>query len=116
MRLVGIDDLLEGSGHPGLAELRSVVHEVLGAPATIRLAGLRKLTCDADHFTYRLHFEVNGAARPLIVKRLAPDIGQRNQLLASRWLPAVGLRDSGPPLLAVAAARGGECVWQRQVG
>jgi hypothetical protein len=109
--LAGIDDLFEGSGHPGLAELRSAVHEVLGAPATISWVSLQKLTCDADHFTYRLHFEVNGAARRLIIKRLAPDIGQRNQLLVTRWLPAVGLSDSGPPLLAVAAARGGECVW-----
>jgi len=105
-----LDALFADSGHPGLAELRQVLHDVL-APFDGRLQRCTKLTRRGDRFTYRFHFTGRGAARSLIVKRLAPDIALRNQLVVARWLPAVGLHHLGPPLLAVAAARGGECVW-----
>jgi len=60
---------------------------------------------------YRLRFELNGRVRSLVVKRLDPDIAQRNQLVTNRWLPAIGLRESGPALLGTAAERSGQCVW-----
>jgi hypothetical protein len=46
-----------------------------------------------------------------VAKRLDPDIARRNELVAQRWLPAAGLGDSGPPLLAAVAERDGSSVW-----
>jgi aminoglycoside/choline kinase family phosphotransferase len=60
---------------------------------------------------YRLQFEAKGGVRSLVVKRLDPSVAQRNQLVATRWLPALGLRESAPALLGVAAERSGRCVW-----
>src|SRR5207248_7245150 len=89
-------------------ELRAVLQEVAGgSDATARLSGQQRLKSGV----YRLHFEANGGARSLVLKRLDPCLAQRNQLVATRWLPALGLSDSGPALLGVAAERGGRCVW-----
>jgi hypothetical protein len=60
---------------------------------------------------YRLQFEANGGVRALVLKRLDPSVAHRNQLVATRWLPALGLGDSAPSLLGVAAERSGQCVW-----
>jgi Phosphotransferase enzyme family len=60
---------------------------------------------------YRLRCTLNGTTRSFVAKRLDPDIALRNELVARRWLPAVGLADSGPPLLDVAAERDGSSVW-----
>jgi hypothetical protein len=104
----GLDDLLEGGGYPGLPELRGLLQELLGGPgAAGRLVGRDRLNQRVD----RLRWEVNGRGRSLVVKRLAPEVAQRNRLVAERWLPAVGLGQHGPPLLGTAADRGGRCVW-----
>ncbi len=60
---------------------------------------------------YRLRCTTNGTTQAFVAKRLDPDIARRNELVARRWLPAVGLVDSGPPLLAVAAERDNSSVW-----
>jgi Ser/Thr protein kinase RdoA (MazF antagonist) len=60
---------------------------------------------------HRVLVALDGAERSLVVKRSAPDIVRRNELVARRWLPAVGLEHSGPPLLAVAAERDCERAW-----
>jgi hypothetical protein len=60
---------------------------------------------------YRLRCTVDGKARSFVGKRHDPDIARRNELVARRWLPEVGLGDCGPPLLAVAAERDGSSVW-----
>src|SRR5258708_33728642 len=60
---------------------------------------------------YRLRVEANGCVRSLVLKRLEPGVAQRNQLVAKRWLPALGLSEAGPPLLRLAAERNGERVW-----
>src|SRR6266545_2276749 len=60
---------------------------------------------------YRLRCALDGTTRSFVAKRLDPDIALRNELVARRWLPAVGLGDSGPPLLAVAAERDASSVW-----
>src|SRR5207245_11550459 len=49
--------------------------------------------------------------RQVIVKRLRPEIALRGALIAERWLPAVGMRDSGPSLLGSVAEPGGNCAW-----
>jgi hypothetical protein len=104
----GLDGLLEGSGLPGLAELRRVLGDLLGGPgAPGRLADRRRLAPGV----YRLRFEVGGRVESFVVKRLEPGVAWRNRLLAGRWLPALGLGESGPPFRAAAADPGGGCVW-----
>jgi phosphotransferase family enzyme len=59
----------------------------------------------------RLHVDIDGTARSLVIKRSAPELARRNWLLARRWLPAVGLEDHGPRLLAIAAEQTCEAAW-----
>jgi hypothetical protein len=104
----GLDDVLGGGGYPGLTELRGLLRDLLGGPGVAgRLVGQDRMSGRVD----RLRFRVNGESRSLVVKRLAPEVAQRNLLVAERWLPAVGLGEHGPPLLGTAAERGGRCVW-----
>jgi thiamine kinase-like enzyme len=51
---------------------------------------------------HRLRFQADGEDRSFVVKRSRSDIARRNQLVATRWLPAVGLEDHGPALLGLA--------------
>ncbi len=105
----GLEDLLAGSGQPGLAELRSVLQDLLGE-ATGRLLDEHNLQARTNR-VYRLRLALDGSVRSLVVKRLGPGIALRNELVATRWLPAVGLRANGPTLLGIAAERNGRCVW-----
>jgi hypothetical protein len=103
--------LLEDSGQPGIAELRSLLCELFPeGEGSHRFLGEQKLLSSHSR-AYRLRFEGARDTRSLIVKKLEPAIAQRNQLVARRWLPAIGLGKGGPALLGVAAARNGECVW-----
>src|SRR5919109_1645161 len=107
----GLDKVLEGSGQPGLHELRSLLGELLGGESTegrfIDEQNLQRRSMRV----FRLRFAVDGGYRTWIVKRLSPDIAHRNELVAKRWLPAVGLGDLGPPLAGSVAGRSGDCVW-----
>src|SRR2546426_9300941 len=105
----GLQDLLEGSGQPGLAELRSALQDLLGEAAG-RLLDVHRLQAHKNR-VYRLRLALNGSIRSLVVKRLEPRIAQRNQLVATRWLPAIGLHANGPTLLGTAAERNSQCVW-----
>jgi hypothetical protein len=106
--IAGLGDVLVGSPDLGLSELRNLLQDLLGGPgATGQFLQRNRLNGRVD----RLRFQVNGQERSLVVKRLAPEIAQRNRLVAERWLPAVGLSQHGPPLLGSAAERGGRCVW-----
>jgi Phosphotransferase enzyme family len=60
---------------------------------------------------YRLRFETDGTPRSVVVKRLERPIARRVELVAGRWLPAVGLEHAGPPLLAVAGEPDAQHVW-----
>jgi hypothetical protein len=60
---------------------------------------------------HRLRVDIDGRERSLIAKWSDPVIARRCWLVARRWLPAVGLEDRGPPLLAVAAAPAGDGAW-----
>jgi Phosphotransferase enzyme family len=90
-----------------LPALEGFVREMLGVPpgADVREKKVNsrvyRLRCDA----------VNGTARSFVAKRLAPEIARRNELVVRRWLPAVGLGDAAPPLLAVVAERDSASVW-----
>jgi len=104
----GLDSLLEDCGDPGVAEVRHLLAALLGGPGTAgRVVGQYRL----KHAVYRLQFEIEGRPHFLVAKCMHPYYAQRNWLVAQRWLPAVGLADSGPPLLGVAAARDGQAVW-----
>ena len=104
----GLDDLLEDSGQPSLTEIRNLLQALLGGHDTTgRLINQQRL----NSRVYRLHFEISSQVRRLVVKRLAPGIAHRNQLVATRWLQAVGLGQNGPPLVGSVAERSGQCVW-----
>src|SRR6266545_3716703 len=96
----GLDQALESTGQPGLMELRESLEDLLGGrEAKGRLIGEQPLRSNAPR-VFRLRFALTGHVRALVVKRLEPEIACRTELAAKRWLPAVGLSDSGPPLLA----------------
>jgi len=83
-----------------------LVREVVGASATLEVDKERMKSG-----VYRLRCTMNGTTRSFVGKRLDADIARRNELVARRWLPAMGLADSGPPLLAVSAERDAWSVW-----
>ena len=107
----GLDRVLEGSAQPGVVELRRLLADLLGgADADGRLIEQETLKPHAWRVV-RLRFAFDGHIRAVVAKRLKPHIGRRTELLARRWLPAVGLADSGPPLLASVAESSGRSVW-----
>jgi Phosphotransferase enzyme family len=83
-----------------------LVREVVGASAALEVDKERMKSG-----VYRLRCTINGKTRSFVGKRLDADIARRNELVARRWLPAMGLADSGPPLLAVSAERDAWSVW-----
>jgi len=86
--------------------LEGLVGEFVNAPE-----GVDVLEERMKSGVYRLRCTMNETKRSFVAKRLDPDIALRNELVARRWLPALGLGDSGPPLLAVAAERDASWVW-----
>lgn len=60
---------------------------------------------------HRVRFRVGGTTRSVVVKRLDPDVGHRNHVLATRWLPLAQLPDAGPILLRTVAEPRGRFVW-----
>jgi Phosphotransferase enzyme family len=89
-----------------LQALEAFVREAVGAPTTVEVHEERMKSG-----LYRLRCAFNGTTQSFFAKRLDPNIARRNELVARRWLPAVGLDDLGPPLLTVAAERDGSAVW-----
>jgi hypothetical protein len=89
-----------------LDALEKLVREFMQAPASVEVV---KETIKPR--VIRLRCTVEGSTRSFVGKRLDPHIAHRNELVARRWLPAIGLADVGPPLLAVAADRDGSSAW-----
>jgi len=98
--------LLSGMAEVGVTELWEALRGLFYDGA--RIVAQQKLR--RPHI-YRLRIENAGAVRSVIVKRLSPEIAQRNEYVVKRWLPAAGLTEAGPPLLAIAAEGRGRCVW-----
>jgi Phosphotransferase enzyme family len=96
--------LSRDSALPALGDL---VRETLGVPPSVEVREERvnsrvyRLSCDA----------ANGTIHSFVAKQLDPEIAQRNELVVRRWLPAIGLGDVAPPLLAVVAERDATSVW-----
>jgi hypothetical protein len=88
------------------------LHRLLSAA----LDGLEGAVC-VDHpeqlgtRVHRLRALLNGQVRSVVVKHLPPRAAERTELVARRWLPALQLTDSGPPLLGAAVDAGGRGVW-----
>jgi thiamine kinase-like enzyme len=100
--------VLDSSDQTGLGELCAALEEVCGEPDAIgSLTGLQRI----KKHVYRLRIDVRGHTRGLVLKRLDLPSAHRNQLVARRWLPALGLSEISPPLLGVAAERRGQWVW-----
>ena len=99
---------LESRSEPGWAELCDTLRDLLdGADPVQRVTALRPL----KKRVYRLVLEPGAPWRSVVIKRLEPAVAQRNQLIAERWLPALGLDDRCARLLGVAAERNGTSVW-----
>ena len=92
---------------PGAAELceglQGMLGNVAGLDGTVRLEFLKKAV-------YRLRLGTE-PGRSFILKRHRPAIAHTDRLLQSRWLPALGLLDCSPRLLAAAAQREGRWIW-----
>jgi hypothetical protein len=85
---------------------QELVRDIVRAPAHVAVDQAKMKSG-----VYRLRCAVGETTRSFVAKRHDPDIGRRNELVARRWLPAVGLGASGPPLLAVAAEPDATAVW-----
>jgi phosphotransferase family enzyme len=103
-----LDQVLADTAEPGLPELRAALVRVLeGSHGAVLFTGAQRLWSRV----YRLQFAARDGLRSVVVKRLGPLEARRGELVAWRWLPAVGLEDGGPGLLGVAAAALGDWVW-----
>jgi hypothetical protein len=60
---------------------------------------------------YRLRFEVFAGSASVVAKRLSPGTARANELVARRWLPAVGLESACPGLRGVVHERSGSKIW-----
>jgi thiamine kinase-like enzyme len=109
------DEMLRGvvtsTAEPGGAELASVLEETLVdrgvAGDQFNNVAIERLKSRV----YRLRVEANGRSTSLVLKRYDPWLARRNELVVRRWLPALGMSDRSPQLLATAADRHGESVW-----
>jgi Phosphotransferase enzyme family len=95
------------AGRPELAEtLRELVQSGGG---TVNGVAIEQVKGSRVH---RVHVDGDRGSRSFILKRFSsPHVAHRNQLVAKRWFPAVGLGDTVPCLLGVAAERDGGRVW-----
>jgi len=93
------------TAEPGAAELCRALAEALldSAAEEEGPAGLERV----KSHVYRLRVGSNGRARSVVLKRFDPWLARRNELVARRWLPAIGLGERCPRLLATAADRRG---------
>src|SRR2546428_3538289 len=98
----GVGDVLEARGEPGWAELGEALRAVLdGADPPVRVIGVQQLKAKV----YRLQLDAGAPWSSVVVKRLEPAVAHRTQLVAQRWLPALGLGDRCARLLGVAGDR-----------
>src|SRR3989442_15334281 len=97
------------TAEPGAAELCRALAEALldSAAEEEGPAGLERV----KSHVYRLRVGSNGRARSVVLKRFDPWLARRNELVARRWLPAIGLGERCPRLFATAADRRGQGGW-----
>jgi phosphotransferase family enzyme len=104
-------DVLEAERLPGAAELGAALQEICGGGRGVaaRILDLRRLKTNV----YRVRLETGngGAVRSLMLKSSNPALARHNQLVARRWLPAIGLADAGARLEGSAADPQGQRIW-----
>src|SRR5437016_8147493 len=104
-----LERCLEQWQEPGGANLCELLQGMVGdgvgagSERTMQLERLKQAV-------YRLRIG-SASERTLVLKRHAPSVAQADRLLAERWLPALGLGDGCPRLVAAAAEREGRWVW-----
>src|SRR2546428_6569966 len=101
---------VSATAEPGAAELSRAVAEAL-LDSAAGDEGPAELERVKSH-VYRVRIGSNGRARSVVLKRFDPWLARRNELVARRWLPAIGLGDRCPHLLATAADRRGAWAWR----
>jgi hypothetical protein len=92
---------------PGASELCEAFGQVLSdapvdGPVTLERIQPR---------TYRFQVGSNGTSQSFVLKRFDPWVARRAELVARRWLPALGLADRCAALFATAADRCGTWAW-----
>ena len=97
--------VLRASGERDILELRALLRELLGGNE--RIARIHRVNARV----LRMDIADGAPWRTIVVKRLEPAVAQRTELVARRWLPALGLGDRCARLLGVAAEARGACVW-----
>src|SRR5436190_15928995 len=102
-----IERSLQERQEPGATELCDLVRRMLnGAAGSAPTLDLERLKTGV----YRLRIG-SGPVRTLVLKCLKPATAQTDRLVAERWLPALGLGDRCPRLLAGGAQRDRHWVW-----
>jgi Ser/Thr protein kinase RdoA (MazF antagonist) len=98
---------LERWQEPGAAELCEALHEFVNETSSPGEAlNLERL----KSAVYRLRIG-RSPGRAVVLKRHPPGVAEVDRLVVKRWLPALGLADACPELLASAAEREGRWVW-----
>ncbi len=96
------------TAEPGAAELSAALGETFRDAAPDGPVVFQRLKSRV----YRLRLgESSPLRRSFVLKRFDPWLARRNELVARRWLPALGLGDRCPQLYVVAADRSGAWVW-----
>jgi Phosphotransferase enzyme family len=78
----------------------------------VHLGEVEKLVASRPGRVYRLWFETATGPRAVVVKRQRPRWARANQLVATRWLPAVGLNAICPAVRGAYGEAGSAEVWQ----
>src|SRR2546430_4455040 len=99
---------LEERQEPGARELCDLIQRMLNGPvvSAAPTLDLKRL----KNGVYRLRIG-GDEPRAIVLKCLKPAIAQTDRLVMERWLPALGLTDRSPRLLAGAAERDRRWVW-----
>ncbi len=104
-------DAIAGTAEPGGTELADVLEETLldceAAGAGLKNVAIERLKSKV----YRLRVDAGARSVSFVLKRYDPWLARRNELVVRRWLPALGMSERSPRLLATAADRHGESVW-----
>jgi phosphotransferase family enzyme len=104
-------DVLEAERLPGSAELGVALQEICGGggggEAAARILDLQRLKTNV----YRVRLATGDRVRSLLLKNANPALARHNQLVARRWLPAIGLSDAAARLEGTAADRHGQRIW-----
>jgi hypothetical protein len=98
---------LAEAAEPGVAELCEALGEVVHPSPSAGPVQIERLEAQV----YRLSLGSNGTRQAFVLKRLDPLLARRTELVARRWLPALGLGDRCAGLLTTTADRWGEWVW-----